>query len=553
MTRLRNTAIEFLWLTLLPLSIALLLYYILPISNFEPISIVSVTASINLIIWAFILFQIFCTIICFYLRNLKFILNFNLYLTWIYVLAIKLLIDVLSLKGTPLPKSDIRGDLLNIVKLAQIAETNYWSGPGYPPLWPSLIGNIARVFNVHVLAIFKPIEVLLILLSPFLIYLSWRLVLKKWIALVVTIQLMLIYSFNYKSLALNLLIPVVIFVIKKTYLQGETNLRIRLMQVFYGILIGTISLLYFGYIYWLIPLMITLIISSLFSSNKFRLLELIGYFYLGLGLSLGPIISQIIKIDTPLLYILIITSFLIMELSRTYPKLVRFLHIYISMGITFILIWAFFEYRIFDDWFEGGIANKNPTSDPVLSLEKFNLFLLGLLIVLIFKFLVDKDLTIIMSVVLGIYLSSTIFMYLIASQMQVSLSVDLWPRAREVQYVSTNLIFLLIFLFTVDTLAKKYDLEKFITTASSTLLFPGIFGMVLIGSYIVSTLGGQAYFSMPYHAFNGAWYAHQGCSNPQKDPMLTKVFENFPDIQDFLRARCSSVTWDKVPSIKTVD
>ena len=312
MTRLRNTAIEFLWLTLLPLSIALLLYYILPISNFEPISIVSVTASINLIIWAFILFQIFCTIICFYLRNLKFILNFNLYLTWIYVLAIKLLIDVLSLKGTPLPKSDIRGDLLNIVKLAQIAETNYWSGPGYPPLWPSLIGNIARVFSVHVLALFKPIEVLLILLSPFLIYLSWRLVLKKWIALVVTIQLMLIYSFDYKSLALNLLIPVVIFVIKKTYLQGETNLRIRLMQVFYGILIGTISLLYFGYIYWLIPLMITLIISSLFSSNKFRLLELIGYFYLGLGLSLGPLISQIIKIDTPILYILIITSFLIM-------------------------------------------------------------------------------------------------------------------------------------------------------------------------------------------------------------------------------------------------
>jgi hypothetical protein len=144
-------------------------------------------------------------------------------------------------------------------------------------------------------------------------------------------------------------------------------------------------------------------------------------------------------------------------------------------------------------------------------------------------------------------------MYLIASQMQVSLSVDLWPRAREVQHYSMNLIFVLILLFIVDTLAKKYDLEKFTTTAFSPLVFPGIFGLVLIGSYIVSTLGGLAYYSMPYHAFNGAWYAHQGCSNPQKDPMLTKVFENFPDIQDFLRARCSSVTWDKVPSIKTVE
>jgi len=553
MAKLRNTAIEFLLLIVLPLNIALLFYLIIPISNFEPISIVSVTASINLIIWSFILFQIFFNIVCFYLRYFKFILYFNLYLTWIYILAIKLLIDALSLKGTPLPKSDLRGDLLNIVQLAQLAETNYWSGPGYPPLWPSLIGNIARVFNVHVLALFKPIEFLLILLSPFLIYLSWRLVVKKWIALVVTIQLMLVFSFNYKSLALNLLIPCVIFVIKKTYLHDETNLRIRLMQVFYGILIGTISLLYYGYIYWLIPLMIALIISSLFSSKRFRLLELISYFYLGLGLSLGPIISHIGKIDTSFFYILITVSFLIIEFSRTYSKLARVIHIFTSLAITLSLIQAFFEYRIFDDWFEGGVAEKNPTSDPVLSLEKFNLLLLSILIVLIFKFLVDIDLTIIISVVLGIYLSSTIYMYLIASQMQVSLSVDLWPRAREVQHYSMNLIFVLILLFIVDTLAKKYDLEKFTTTAFSPLVFPGIFGLVLIGSYIVSTLGGQAYYSMPYHAFNGAWYAHQGCSNPQKDPMLTKVFENFPDIQDFLRARCSSVTWDKVPSIKTVE
>ncbi len=102
----------------------------------------------------------------------------------------------------------------------------------------------------------------------------------------------------------------------------------------------------------------------------------------------------------------------------------------------------------------------------------------------------------------------------------------------------------------MDTLAKKYDLEKIVSTASSSVLLPATFGLVLVGSYFVSTLGGQAYFSMPYHAFTGAWYAHQGCSNPQKDPMLAKVFENYPDIQDFLRAKCSSVTWEKTPPIK---
>jgi hypothetical protein len=220
------------------------------------------------------------------------------------------------------------------------------------------------------------------------------------------------------------------------------------------------------------------------------------------------------------------------------------------LGIVYLLFKVFFQHRVIDTWFEGGIAEDNPSSGPILSLEKFNLLLLSLLIFLVYKFLVDVNLSIIISIFLGIYLSSTIFMYLVASQMQVSRTVDLWPRAQEVQSYSINLVFLLILLFIVDTLAKKYDLEKIVSTASSSVLLPATFGLVLVGSYLVSTLGGQAYFSMPYHAFTGAWYAHQGCSNPQKDPMLAKVFENYPDIQDFLRAKCSSVTWEKTPPIK---
>ena len=447
MARIRNVAIEFSRLTLLPLIIALLFYYIIPISNFERISIVSVTASINLIIWMFIIFQITFISGCFYLRKFKFILHFNLYFTYIYVLAIKLLINGLILKGTPLPKSDIRGDLLAIVQLAQRAETNYWSGSGYPPLWPSLIGNLARVFDVHVLSIFKPIEFMLLLVSPLLIYSCWKLVVKKWIALVLVIQLMLITNFDYKSLALNLLIPLVIYIIRQSYFQDENNLWIRIRQLFYGGIIGSISMLYFGYIYWLTPFLIIVIITSLFSTKRFKLLELISYFYLGLGFVLGPIIHHIAELDIAQFYVLILASILFLEISRKYFKSFKYIHIFTSMLITFILFKVFFQYRAFDTWFEGGIAENNPTTNPILSLEKFNLLLLGLFLFLIFKFLVDIELSIIISIVLGIYLSSTIFMYLIASQMQVSRRIDLWPRAQEVQSYSINLIFLIILAF----------------------------------------------------------------------------------------------------------
>jgi hypothetical protein len=309
-------------------------------------------------------------------------------------------------------------------------------------------------------------------------------------------------------------------------------------------------MLYFGYIYWLTPFLIIVIIASLFSTKRFKLLELISYFYLGLGFVLGPIIHNIAELDIAQFYVLILASILFLEISRKYFKSFKYIHIFTSMLITFILFMVFFQYRASDTWFEGGIAENNPTTNPILALEKFNLLLLGLFLFLIFKFLVDIELSIIISIVLGVYLSSTIFMYLIASQMQVSRRIDLWPRAQEVQSYSINLIFLLILLFIVDIFAKKYNFEKFISTASGTVLLPAIFGLVLVGSYFVSTLGGQAFYSMPYHALNGAWYAHQGCSNPQKDPMLAKVFENYPDIQDFLRAKCSAVTWEKIPAIK---
>jgi hypothetical protein len=386
--------------------------------------------------------------------------------------------------------------------------------------------------------------------SPLLIYSCWKLVVKKWIALVLVIQLMLITNFDYKTLALNLLIPLVIYIVRQSYFQDENNLWIRIRQLFYGGIIGSISMLYFGYIYWLTPFLIVVIITSLFSTKRFKLLELISYFYLGLGFALGPMIHNMAELDILQFYALILASILFLEFSRKYFKFFKYIHIFTSMLITFILFRAFFQYRAFDTWFEGGIADNNPSVNAILSLEKINLLLLGLLIFLIFKFLVDTDLSMIISIVLVIYLSSTIFMYLIASQMQVSRRVDLWPRAQEVQNYSVNLIFLLVSLFIVDTLAKKYNLEEFISTASNAVLLPATFGLVLIGSYFVSTLGGQAYYSMPYHALNGAWYAHQGCSNPHKDPMLTKVFENYPDIQDFLRAKCSSVTWEKIPAIK---
>ena len=100
----------------IPIILGYILYSTIPINNFEPLSVVSVTSSVNLLIWIGIIIQILVSIYLFKNRNLDQLLNFNLYISLIYITTTKLLIEGLTLKGTPLPDSDIRGDLLAIVQ-----------------------------------------------------------------------------------------------------------------------------------------------------------------------------------------------------------------------------------------------------------------------------------------------------------------------------------------------------------------------------------------------------------------------------------------------------
>jgi hypothetical protein len=117
--------IQYFGLLFMPIFISYGLYMIIPIRNVEPLSIVSVTASINLIIWIFIILQILFNYPLLLKYSKKTVVQINLVIILIYISSFKILIKALSLKGTPLPGSDIRGDLLNIVKLpADLANSN---------------------------------------------------------------------------------------------------------------------------------------------------------------------------------------------------------------------------------------------------------------------------------------------------------------------------------------------------------------------------------------------------------------------------------------------
>lgn len=540
---------QILSLLFLPITLSYLFYKIIPIQNTNPTSIVSATASVNAIIWIFIVTQILINYHLIKKYSLKLVIQINLLFILLYVSSMKALIKALSLKGTPLPGTDIRGDLLNVVNLAKIAQNNYWSGGpnpifpdgGYPPVWPSLIGNAARILEVHVLSLFKPAEFVLLLISPVLVLYIWRLILDTWMALIITINQTLFYNFDYKSITLNLLIPFLIFIVVK--FRDLVNNKILM----YGVLLGLISMTYFGYLYWLIPFMIITTLILLLSKNSEKNLVLNTYLYLGIGIGLGPVIYFRITESIFLYYIALLIGYLILIFMQRYRTLSRIVMIVVNVALTIVLLGAFLFFRTIDTWFEGGIEKNDPTVNSIISLNgtglvTFILLLIGFLFVIKYR----SDISVI-AVLFGIYLSSTIFMYFIASQMQVTGRVDLWPRALEVQGYALNLLFLIIFLYVIEGITNSKSAVKYLNMDWHHIFYLTAFTLFLLGSFLVSSLGSAAFNSMPYHGFTGAWFAHQGCSNPHEDPMLSKVFESNADIQEFLRQNCPNVSWPAIP------
>jgi hypothetical protein len=395
-----------------------------------------------------------------------------------------------------------------------------------------------------VLAIFKPAEFILLVASPIFVLFLWRLVLDTWMALVVTINQSLAFNFDYKTLTLNLLIPLLIYVV--LHLKDSSHNG----YFKYGVFFGLISLSYFGYIYWLIPFMVLIPILLLTSQDKVKNFSHHAFVYLGLGVGLGPVIYFRLIDNVLIYYAALLLAFIFLNLLRNFKILYIAILALINVGIFGSLLTSFLFFRTPDTWIEGGVDKNDPTGGPLISLSDINLFIFILLLVATFFVTTSSKGTTVTIVLAGVYLSSTIFMYFIASQMQVTYRVDLWPRAREVQSYALNLMFLVIFLYLINYLLNEHNFKRILELNSKNPFYIFSFVLLILGSYLVSTLGSITYNSMPFHAFGPAWFAHQGCTNPHEDPMLSKVFEQRPDIQTFLRKNCPTASWPEIPSSK---
>jgi hypothetical protein len=537
------------------------LYKIIPINNFSEISIVSATASIQ--VWIWLSYVVLVGLIYLGLAKSKniSILNFTLMYILTLVISINLSATAMSLKGTPLASGDIRGDLLGMVDFAQYAKENGWtgdlraSGDFYPPVWPTIVGNIARILDVNAIQIYKPAELVLLIIGPLATFFIWKKLTPVWVALTISINLAALqhhYFFYWKFIPLYVLIPILILLIKKASIEVADK-RSELFDHIYGFVVGMLILTYFGNYWWAILFMMTLSFLTFFSKNREIVQKRQTIYYLGAGLALvPPTVGSILEISISFLYATFIILIVLNYIIEKKPKIAIFKNYFISAIIVALYLLAFLFFRTNDDWFEGDVATANPTLRSPFSIGGLDLlFILSFIVLFVISLRVTwlKDISI---VLIGFCISALIMRYFIASRMQVTNLVDLWPRSNDLFLYAFNLIILLTVLGAIQSIfyfASSNNVFKDIFGEKNNLFYISVIALFIIYGSLSNVLGDRVYGSMPVNSFNGAWFAHKGCSNPHEDPMLAKVFETRPYIQDFLRENCWGKKWPLVAPI----
>ena len=537
------------------------LYKIIPLNNFSEISIVSATASIQ--VWIWLSYVVLVGLIYLGLARSKniSILNFTLMYILTLVISINLSATAMSLKGTPLASGDIRGDLLGMVDFAQYAKENGWtgdlraSGDFYPPVWPTIVGNIARILDVNAIQIYKPAELVLLIIGPLATFFIWKKLTPVWVALTISIYLAVLqnyYSFYWKFIPLYVLIPILILLIKNASIKVADN-RSEIFDHIYGFAVGMLILTYFGNYWWAILFMMILSFLTFFSKNIEIVQKRQTIYYLGAGLALvPPTVGSILEISISFLYAIFIIFIVLNYIIEKKAKIAVFKNYFASAIIIVSYLLAFLFFRTNDDWFEGDVATANPTLRSPFSIGGLDLlFIISFIVLFVISLRVTwlKDISI---VLIGFCVSALIMRYFIASRMQVTNLVDLWPRSNDLFLYAFNLIILLTILGAIQSIfyfASSNNVFKDIFGEKNNLFYISAIVLFIIYGSLSNVLGDRVYGSMPVNSFNGAWFAHKGCSNPHEDPMLAKVFETRPYIQDFLRENCWGKKWPLVAPI----
>lgn len=528
-----------------PIIFSLILYKVIKIDGFNSVSVVSSISTIQFFLWTLFILGLLLNLYLFKKFTKLNLLQNILILILILVLTSNLTSLALSLKGTSMPPYDIRGDLGKLVNLAKQAQLNGWvSVPSYPTLWVSIVGNLANLFDVHVLTIFRFAEYAFPIILAGILLIIWWLILPNEAALIVVI-FNCIGFINWKNFSLFILIPILLFVFKDILeANKKLNNKTIIKDYLFGFLIGFLILWYFGNFWWIILNLTIFILISWFSKNKNYYFSRQIRIYTGFSLIFLTEYYQLYnKLQVLFLVLFSLMLIIFIEICERNNYISALRNYLFGVLTPIVLSYVFFSKKIGDIWFER--IGENPSTNFLGDIQDVQSLFYILIIILLSLFGFQNNwFRLNFYFLFGILISSSIEMHYLASRMYELNQVNLWPRAKEIQDYSFKLLILLLiisFFYTIFQIFQQIDVtSELFKKYRIDLITIGTFISFLAISYSLSV---NTFNSMPLNTFNGAWYAHQACSNPHVDPMLAKTFEEQPDVEKYLREKCWGKDW----------
>ena len=482
-------------------------------------------------------------------KLIEYILYFGIFLNITFVAAA----NNLALSKVPLPPGDIRGDNGALLSgMMRAAETG-WSGNSYPPVWLSLVGNIARIFGEPVLEIWKPVFLISVVLLPGLVLLAWRQAFNPIAAAAVTF-LFTFGTIEWKGIA-NLVMTAMFIAIAFEISNSKSSSFSFNPKLFaYGLIFGLSALTYYGYLWWSLLAITVLIVSLWFRKNREYLLIKVLDAGLGAILILGP--SQLgPRLNlSGLMFILIIVSSIILRILVQRTNFICGVLGYLTgLSIPVAVIYILFSSTINDEWFYPELE-INPVPNLGLGFNTSGIFFILITLVgliLAFSELRFRSAILVMATS---FISAALMMFWWAARMEVTDKVELFPRAAGTFGFAWSVL-TLIALIAILTSTYFSDFIRRVWPKKLSQVNNIFLTLVLLLPIVAihaRTLSEAQDGIFPIGE-NGVWLAYRACDNPHEDPMLAKVFEESPFIQDFLRENCPNVDWPVIPPINQAE
>jgi hypothetical protein len=347
-----------------------------------------------------------------------------------------------SYQNQAIPPGSFYGDMSALLLMSDKFATQLDFTLDYPVGVPIILSFLAFIFSSNVVDVSVLGWFLISLYQPLLILKLWQKVIGYYPAIILVTTLYFLEFHNYKSVAISALLPFILIIFNEVSKEGSINLnfRLKIRLLLFGIIFSFTQILYWAYLYWLIPFLIGTLLFLYFQNNPIKLTRnLLNYL---IGTTIIPFCLLLLKVESLEIKLVIAAIYVASLTIWLFDKIPNWFYRIYPLFIVATLMLILFMRQPRDAYFY-------EESSQFVAISFLNSFwnVLFLVFMLIAWTFLSKNQRIYnyIFIISSIATSSLIMGIYYSAKMYSTGFVNLWPRAIHNTNHNLNFLFLLLF------------------------------------------------------------------------------------------------------------